>query len=318
MSTRFFSNRLPTEWKNERRSFHFDGKRLEKIRVYESKNRVIVYYPLDKVRAESIHTEYKGKRHGKEIRFYPDGKVRSLFYYKNNNLHGKVRHFFPTKQLKAIYRYRHGKQHGRECIYHENGKLQQLSFWDNGTPCGVQLIYYYSGQLMRRMNFKNGVLHGLLFMYFPNGSLKQRVVFENGNWNSMIQFYENGKRHFVFDTNYRNPTSGTYILYDTDESELEKGTVVDEYLHGRVIHKEIDSIHFYQHGIKSLHSTHQEKSCHVCFELTKFETECGHALCESCCESWSKIHSTSFSCPTCRTKNEEKVKGYFFQNKTMK
>ena len=315
MSKRFFSNKLPTEtdWENKRRSFHFDGKRLEKIRVYESKDRATVYYPLDKTRAQSIHTEYKGKRHGKEVWFYPDGKLRCILYYKHGQPHGKVRHFFPSKQLKANYRYRHGKQHGREYAYHENGKLQQLSFWDNGTPCGVQLTYYDSGQLMRRMYFMNGVPHGFLFIYFKNGSLKQRVVFENGNWNRMIQYYQNGSRHFVFHTNHKSPTSGTYILYDTDESELEKGTVVDQYLHGRVVHEEIDSIDFYQHGIKSLHSTHQQKSCHVCFESTIFETECGHALCETCCEAWSKIHSTCFSCPTCRTKQEEKVKGYFFQ-----
>lgn len=315
MSKRFFSNKIPmdTHLGNKRRSFHYDGKRLEKIRVYESDVRAIVYYPLDKTRAQSIHTEYKGKRHGKEVWFYPDGKLRSILYYKHDKLHGNVRHFFPTKQLKEIYRYYHGKQYGQERVYYENGKLRQLSFWKDGKPYGAQLTFYESGRLMRRMYFENGVLHGCLSIYFHSGSLKQTAVFQDGNWDNMIQYYENGSRHFVYHTNHKSPTSGDYILYNTDNSELETGTVVDQYLHGRVVHEEIDSIDFYQHGIKSLHSTHQEKSCHVCFEPTRFETECGHALCERCCEAWSKIHSTCFSCPTCRSKQEEKVKGYFFR-----
>lgn len=93
--------------------------------------------------------------------YYSNGRIRSIYKYKNGLLHGTQKYFFKNGVLKISY----------SCI--------------NGKKYGVYSEYNKRGELIRLKQFKNDVLEGTSFRRFV----------EKGNLKTITKKYRNGLLH---------------------------------------------------------------------------------------------------------------------------
>jgi len=80
----------------------------------------VTYYPESGEIAEVI--EYKdGKKHGKLIKYFPDGVLMTKSYYENGQPHGDFIHNHPDGKIQIRGKYHKGVQSGNWEYYNEDG-----------------------------------------------------------------------------------------------------------------------------------------------------------------------------------------------------
>ena len=91
----------------------------------------IVYY--GNTGKPSELTEYKnGRKNGRWVTYFPDGKISTEGFYVNDTLQGPYKAYDINGKLLIKGQYEHALQEGLWMIYDTTGKLQRKEFFHNG------------------------------------------------------------------------------------------------------------------------------------------------------------------------------------------
>lgn len=105
----------------------------------------------------------QGKKQGKQLTFFPDGRLRFEETYRDNKLHGTVRRWSLESgyQLTALLHYRSGKPHGEQKKWYQSGELHKRLHLKDGREEGLQQAFRRNGALYANYEAKNGRVFGL-------------------------------------------------------------------------------------------------------------------------------------------------------------
>ena len=95
-----------------------------------------------------------GKKEGKMLDYYPDGKLRGERLFQND------------------------KQVGRTMLYHPNGQIMEAQYYMDGLKEGGDTIWYENGQVQFTSWFKNGKKNGYLCKWSPEGNIIFEACYE--------------------------------------------------------------------------------------------------------------------------------------------
>lgn len=91
-----------------------------------------------------------GKLHGRNLSFYPDGKVQAILYYYNGQLHGTQRTFHPNGSVRFITPFRYGMAEGKAYEFFPDGKLSMTRNLRAGLRNGPYRRYYQNPWRLRQ------------------------------------------------------------------------------------------------------------------------------------------------------------------------
>lgn len=103
----------------------------------------------------------KGKRNGKNIEYYGDGKIRFIEMYSDGVLHGVSREFYENGKYKTAVYYKNGQRDGRYIEYYENGKPKEDKIYVNGMLDGRARLFYENGKMAVDIKYKKNELSDL-------------------------------------------------------------------------------------------------------------------------------------------------------------
>ena len=122
-------------------------------------------------------TQYlDGIRHGKETRWFADGKMRSTKYFERGRKVSTHLGWWPNGQLRFEYGFSDGIRHGDYLEWYPSGRQCLDYYYEGGEQKGEQKGWRESGKLYINYVVKQGRKYGLV---------NQRLCFSLG--------YEEGK-----------------------------------------------------------------------------------------------------------------------------
>ena len=117
--------------------FPFSGRGYE---VYDDGSRKVIHY-------------FKGKKHGKDIAWYPNGQVKNTGSLKKGKKVGRHTGFWHNGEIRFEKHYSNtGLFHGEQKQWHSNGVLARVSNYKFGKEKGYQKGWRNNGDL--RYNYQ--------------------------------------------------------------------------------------------------------------------------------------------------------------------
>ncbi len=104
-----------------------------------------VWYHPDGSISDKITYDSSGKRQGKVLRYFPNGAIKEISYYKDDTLDGKFIRYYNNGYKEQVVDYKKGKKNGPEYLYYENGKLRRVYTFSCGILDGAAIEYYGNG-----------------------------------------------------------------------------------------------------------------------------------------------------------------------------
>ena len=144
------------------------------------------YYSSGRIQSETNYSN--NKKHGKHISFHENGeiavlgkyklglrsgkwkwkdkngKVDSIYTFKNDRYHGKNENYF-NGVLQISQRYREGMMDGKFIEYTELGMVKSKGAYQNNLPYGKWEWFDGNKKIQRIINYKNGVKDGAFKIY---------------------------------------------------------------------------------------------------------------------------------------------------------
>ena len=96
------------------------------------------------------------KAHGVWKRWYKNGKLKALFYYKDGNLEGVRKKWHENGKIAEEEHYNEGKLNGVRKTWFENGRLKAEEYYELDKPIGVWKKWNENGELIEEETFKDG------------------------------------------------------------------------------------------------------------------------------------------------------------------
>ena len=119
-------------------------------------------------------TYLQGKKHGKEQKFFYNGRLAELRYYTNGKKSGIHKTWWDNKQLMSEYHFdTAGNYIGVQQEWYRNGQLAKEFNYTNGKEDGTQKLWDYTGKI--KANYV--VIHGERFGFI--GSKDCKYVADN-------------------------------------------------------------------------------------------------------------------------------------------
>ncbi len=82
--------------------------------------------------------QYKnGKKNGKHIAYWENGKMKFIFTAKNDAYEGEMREWASNGKLYHLSNYMNGQEEGPQKMWYENGKIRANYFIRNGKRFGL-------------------------------------------------------------------------------------------------------------------------------------------------------------------------------------
>jgi antitoxin component YwqK of YwqJK toxin-antitoxin module len=115
-----------------------------------------VYIQYDNGSPKEIGMLQDSVKQGMWITFYPNDKIQSISFYKDNKWDGVQRGFREDGSLLSYTEMRDDMNHGKKISYYSNGQMASESHWVNDTPHGLFSGYNYNGILDYIYEYENG------------------------------------------------------------------------------------------------------------------------------------------------------------------
>ena len=170
---------------------------------FGKENGLCKYYFINAPHPLKIEVEMKdGKKNGKFVKYYINGKLDTRCTYKDDLLEGTEETFHIQGYKTATTNYLHGKKHGLYTLYYPNGEIvEQGSFYedlydgdwsyydDRGVLIGegkfdkgkgVQKGYDVNGNLFRIVHYQNNQKQGEDIELNANGDTLKVTVYDKG------------------------------------------------------------------------------------------------------------------------------------------
>lgn len=145
---------------------------------FGKENGLCKYYFINVPHPLKIEVEMKnGKKQGKFIKYYINGKLDTRCTYQDDLLEGTEETFHIQGYKTSVTNYLHGKKHGLYTLYYPNGEIvEQGSFYEDLFD-GDWSYYDDRGVLIGEGKFDKG--NGVQMAYNINGNLVRIVHFQN-------------------------------------------------------------------------------------------------------------------------------------------
>ncbi|TMM31368.1 toxin-antitoxin system YwqK family antitoxin [Polaribacter aestuariivivens] len=129
--------------------------------------------------------EYFGEDYNGEVKYYhTNGKVSSIYNYKNDKKVGSFSSYYDTGKLKKSGTYSYsGKRTGVWKEFFKNGSLESVENYYNGYLSGKAKYYKdtsYSSYLEEEGSYSNDKETGTWFKYYKNGDIDAKITYTNG------------------------------------------------------------------------------------------------------------------------------------------
>jgi antitoxin component YwqK of YwqJK toxin-antitoxin module/Tfp pilus assembly protein PilF len=242
----------PADYLHEGKRFSrilFENNKLKQVQYWNKEGKEIssfsrpskqfvltTYSPLGYKASQSTFDE-KDQLQGEQVYFFPSGKPKDLFPYRNGELEGQGVTYFSNGKKHYVSHYSGGKRNGIYQSYFLNGQLQNEGYYIDGdlngdwteynekgivtststylndNLIGKKSIHFANGKLDCEEEFYGGWLYGVK-QYDTTGKVIAEVRFPNGN-GTFRGVYFNGKPRFEY--TYKNGSlEGPNILYYID------------------------------------------------------------------------------------------------------
>jgi antitoxin component YwqK of YwqJK toxin-antitoxin module len=185
------------------------------------------YYPNGKPKVVATYNA-DGIPEGVRREYNPDGEVVKAYVFRKGKIveegiitdagekEGNWKEYYPNGELKAIGFYQNDEKLGEWKYYYPDGQLEQIGKFTDGQPDSVWNWYYQSGNLLREEHFFNGLPDGLLTEYSEDGKIitqgdyiegkKEGIwIYSVGDNRDEIE-YADGLRNGLFKSYYKDIT----------------------------------------------------------------------------------------------------------------
>lgn len=103
-----------------------------------------------------------GKKHGKEEKFFFNGKLSESTFYSDGKKSGMYRTWWNNEQLMLEYHYNNtGELTGTQREWSSTGRLLKEKNYTNGNENGWQKVWDYNGKIIANYQVINGNIYGL-------------------------------------------------------------------------------------------------------------------------------------------------------------
>jgi len=134
------------------------------------KSGVEIFYTKEKTLWETSF--FNNKKHGEEIFYYENGKLKSNCMYVNDVRYGLCKYYYSTGELYETVSYVNGKPNGLTNRYYISGELEGEIYFLNGKPNGKAKKYYKDKKLKSMIIFSAGLfVDG--YVYGDDGSKRE-------------------------------------------------------------------------------------------------------------------------------------------------
>ncbi len=165
------------------------AKYYRKIHVNDSNSILTVRdYYLENGNLQMIgtyHKEMKRSNQTGEFKyFYPDGKIKAIYEYKDGLIDGSLQKYYKSGKIKSKQQYDLGTQIDTITTYFEDGSIHKISIlnkdYDRDNPS-----YKYCKEILYKAFSKDGETiidegNGVLTEYFLSGKKRTEIEYENG------------------------------------------------------------------------------------------------------------------------------------------
>lgn len=173
------------------------------------------YYDDGKLKSE-VETK-NGKKNGRSIFYYSNGRKQMECQYSNDLLDGKLTRWTYKGKVELESNYTNGLRMGETRLYTSEGILQIIQNYKNDTLDGQISEFYPNGNLKMSGNYSLGLFTGEWLYYESNGLLVGKGLFQKGNGTLQSYFYGSNKIKSI--TEYQNNIrNGKETIYNSDGS----------------------------------------------------------------------------------------------------
>jgi len=167
-----------------------------------------------------------GKKTGKWIEYYSNGKIKTVITYVNNKPIGYAILYHENGKIKEEGMWNIDRWVGEYKLYYENGEVQQsFNFNAMGKREGLQQYFYDNGQIMIEGTWSAGKEAGTLKEYYVNGDIKAEKYFNGGNIDTVKTKYYAPKKPVATTKTGKTPvvkTKNSDVVAATANPQTEK------------------------------------------------------------------------------------------------
>ena len=220
-----------------------------KVKIYwDANNRKlnsVGSYYVDEITLEST------EKHGKWLYYSMDGVLEEERLYYRNRTHGKQIVYYPNKKIKQLYYCKFNVSDSLYKEYNEAGTLLKSGYFSLGSPQG-KWQYFYDDSLLWKEEFVSNDTTYLLSYFDSDSAHIQTVINGNGVVNTFYSFgglkesytFKNGLRDGPFFENLASGQTsiagaflagkkqGDWVFYFSDGSIEKKQGFKQDSLHG--------------------------------------------------------------------------------------
>ena len=106
---------------------------------------------------------------------------RTLYEVKNGWVK-RMKTWYPDGRQKEDYNFRNGKKHGPFQHWYENGQIEKFGNNRDGIPDGPFSMWYDNGQKWVEQSYKNGKRDGYSIFYNEDGGERKRTAHREGKF----------------------------------------------------------------------------------------------------------------------------------------
>lgn len=111
---------------------------------------------------QTASSEVPGHPDRAEHRYYRDGALESVRYYRADKKTGRHQSFWPNGKLRAAAWYADDAYQGEYRSFYESGRPYELRHFERGREAGLQQSWTEDGALFLNYEVRNGRRYGLV------------------------------------------------------------------------------------------------------------------------------------------------------------
>lgn len=119
------------------------------------------------------YTTLKGKKHGRELVYYPNKQLKLDVMWENGEKNGPFAEYYENAKIAKRGKYKNDNVNiATSFVYYPTGELNKSQTESNGKPDGPFIVYFRNGQHYIEGNYKQGKLYGRYTVYALDGRVK--------------------------------------------------------------------------------------------------------------------------------------------------
>ena len=131
----------------------------------------------------------KGVHHGEFIKWYDDGKTRTISFFEHGKAHGKYLEWHPNGQKKIQGAYIDNEKDGSWIEWDNQGAKQIQGTYKNGAPHGKFIYWSRKATIESEGTYIEGLKSGLWTKYNADGGIKSKISYLNGKKHGPSEIY---------------------------------------------------------------------------------------------------------------------------------